>query len=558
LRRYYLETYGCAANQADSAIMRGILEGAGFEAAASPEESDVVLINTCGVKSPTEDKIIDRLAELSRSGRPLVVAGCLTLINWRRLVRAADFGAALTPRSVHRVLEAVELAAADPRGRALLDSEGPPEKPDLSIPEGLVGTVEIEDGCTFSCSFCATKLSRGTTHSYSARSIVEAVRRMVRAGAREIRLTGQDVASYRDGAGGAELDLVGLVELIDSEVEGDYRLRIGMMTPVLAWRLSGRLPELYGRARVYKFAHIPVQSGSDRVLRLMRRGHGADLFLELVRRLRSRVPMLTLETDVIVGHPGEDEEDFRMTLDLLRATEPDVVNLSKYSNRPGTEASRMEQLPSQVVAERSREAHREVMRMMEKRNSRWMGWRGRALVLERGTRPGTMIARNDWYKPIVIGGGARLLGRWIEVSVDGYTPVHLNGIVLSEDVSDRERIEDGVSGQAGAPRRARAVDRGRGHTGGGRQGAGGGAQGGRGPLGVRPRGPGQGRRPAGVRERPHARGDVAPQGLRGRAPPPRVAGARVEHRGGDGPGVDILGKLGGRRGAAGLRNHLVH
>ncbi|MGC8556072.1 MAG: tRNA (N(6)-L-threonylcarbamoyladenosine(37)-C(2))-methylthiotransferase, partial [Conexivisphaera sp.] len=161
---YYLETYGCAANQADSDLMASVLEGAGFRSAAAPEESDVIVVNTCGVKSPTENKIVDRLARLSRMGKPLVVAGCLTKINWDRLVMSAEFGAALTPSSVHRVLEAVEAAMRDPRGRLLLDSAAPPDKPALARPRGgLIGTLEIEDGCTFSCSFCATKFSRGST-----------------------------------------------------------------------------------------------------------------------------------------------------------------------------------------------------------------------------------------------------------------------------------------------------------------------------------------------------------------------------------------------------------
>ncbi len=444
--RYYIETYGCAANQADGEIMSGLLEGAGHVPSDGPEGADVLVVNTCGVKSPTEDKVISRLRELSRLGRPIVVAGCLPLINWARLAREADFGAALTPRSVHRVVEAVEAAVANPHGRTLLDSPAPPDKPALQrAPRGLVGTIEIEDGCLMSCSFCATKFSRGVAHSYSAQSIVDAARRMVESGVLELRLTGQDVASYRHGA----LGLPELVELIASEVPGNYRIRIGMMTPVLAWRILDGLLRVYRLDRVYKFAHVPVQSGSDRVLRLMRRGHGAELVHRLVAALRSEFPMLTLETDVIVGHPGEEEEDFEMTLELLRAMEPDVVNLSKYWNRPGTESSRMRQLPSEVISERSRRAYREVLRIMDSRNSRWVGWRGVALVVEPGNRPGTVVARNDWYKPIVLKGGPELLGKWVEVRVTGHTPVHLNGELISEE--GRGRPEDGIPGEVRSP-----------------------------------------------------------------------------------------------------------
>jgi len=421
-----METYGCAANQADSAIMSNLLEGAGYRPTADPAQSDVVIVNTCGVKSPTENRIMDRLARLSNAGKPIVVAGCLTKINWKRLMDIANFGTALTPYSVERIVEAVDIAMRDPRGRRLIESSSPPDKPALARSDGgLIGTLEIEDGCTFSCSFCATKFSRGPAHSYSPGAIARAARRLILGGAKELRLTGQDVASYRaDG-----YDLTDLVRLVLSNVSGDYRIRIGMMTPVLARRIRDGLLPIYKLDNVYKFMHIPVQSGSDDVLRLMRRGHDVGLFRDLVNSSRASIPMLTVETDIIVGHPGEDEDDFERTLRLMELTEPDVVNLSKYSNRPGTEASRMRQLPSQVIARRSADAYHAAMRIMEERNSKWMGWSGRALILEIGSRPGTMIGRNDWYKPIVVEGGADLLGRWVDVTVDGYTPVHLNGKV---------------------------------------------------------------------------------------------------------------------------------
>ncbi|BBE41611.1 tRNA (N(6)-L-threonylcarbamoyladenosine(37)-C(2))-methylthiotransferase [Conexivisphaera calida] len=456
--RYYIETYGCAANQADGEIMSKILDDSGYERSADPRNSDVILLNTCGVKSPTENRVVSRLVELAGLGKPIVVAGCLTIINWRRLETTAGFGAALTPRSVDRVLEAVEIAKRNPSGRILLDSPEPPDKPSLTRARlgSVVGTIEVEDGCTFSCSFCATKFSRGVTYSYDPRSILDAARSMVESGVMELRLTGQDVASYRSNG----TDLPGLVELITSRIAGDYRVRIGMMTPVLAKRILDGLVRIYGLRQVYKFAHLPFQSGSERILRLMRRGHGPELIEELASYLRSNVPMMTLETDIIVGHPGEDDEDFERTLELMRSMRPDVVNISKYGNRPGTEASRMKQVPSEVVSDRSRMAYREAMRIMDERNSTWMGWKGRALVTELGMRPGTLMARNDWYKPIVVEGSADLLGKWLEVRVTGHTPVHLNGEVTSEYALESEgwSRKDGIPGQVHAAGGTRQLD----------------------------------------------------------------------------------------------------
>ena len=422
-----METYGCAANQAESEIMGGLLDRAGFHGVGSPREADLIIVNTCGVKSPTENKIIERLRRLSRLDKPLVVAGCLTRINWRRLVREVEFAVAITPYSIHRIVEAAEIAMEGGSLRLLLDSGEPPDKPALQTKMlyETIGTIIIEDGCNFGCSFCATRFARGFTHSYPPVSILEAVKRLVSSGAIEVRLTGQDVAAYRYGG----MNLPGLVQTVVGEVPGDYRVRVGMMTPVFADRIKEGLVRMFKGRKVYKFAHIPAQSGSDRVLTLMRRGHGVDLFEALISFLRREVDRLTVATDIIVGHPGEEEEDFELTLKLLERTEPDIVNLSKYGNRPGTPASRMVQVPTDIISRRSRIAYEVALRIMERRNSSWVGWEGDVKVVKMGRKLGTLIARNDWYKPIVVKGERDLLGKTLNVIVEGYTPVRLDGRV---------------------------------------------------------------------------------------------------------------------------------
>lgn len=449
--RYYIETYGCAANQADSELMESILSSAGY-ARSSLDEADFLIINTCGVKSPTENKIVHRIKELSRTGKPLIVAGCLPKINWDRLVSETSFNVALTPYTAHRVLEAVREARRGAE-HVIIDGSRPVEKPlfqGARRASGLIGVIEVEEGCNFQCSFCATKFARGTTYSYSPESIIGAVKKLVGSGVLEVRLTGQDVAAYhRDG-----VDLPELVRRIVREVGGVYRIRVGMMTPVYAYRIRRGLAGLLALTNVYKFLHIPVQTGSDRVLRLMGRGHKISLFRDLVSYLRREFGDYTLATDIIVGHPGETEEDFKLTLRLLREVGFDVVNLSKFGSRPGTRASLMKQIPSNVVAERSREAYDVCLEVMEKRNSRWVGWEGRAFVVEKGTKAGTWIARNDWYKPIVVRGGREVYGKIVEVRVEGYSAVRLDGRLVRVHEAARttgglrEGLEEGLQVEA--------------------------------------------------------------------------------------------------------------
>lgn len=423
-----METYGCAANQAESEIMGGLLDQAGFHDVGNPREADLIIVNTCGVKRPTEDKIIERLRRLSRLDKPLVIAGCLPKINWDRLIREVEFAVAITPHSVHRIVEAAEIAMEGGSSRRLLDSREPPDKPALQTKRlhERIGTIIIEDGCNFRCSFCATRFARGYTYSYPPASILGAARGLLSSGAVEVRLTGQDVAAYRYGS----MNLPGLVRTLVNEVPGDYRIRVGMMTPMFADRIRDGLVGMLEERKVYKFTHIPVQSGSDHLLALMRRGHGVELFETLISFLRGKIDRLTLATDVIVGHPGEGEDDFELTLKLLRRVEPDVVNLSKYGNRPNTPASKMVQVPTDIISKRSRMMYEAALMMMEHRNSSWVGWEGCVRIIKRGRKLGTLIARNDWYKPIVVKGEEDLLGKTLNVIVEGYTPVRLDGRIL--------------------------------------------------------------------------------------------------------------------------------
>ncbi len=428
--KYYIETYGCAANRADELVIKEALRREGWVEVAI-DDADVLILNTCGVKKPTEDRMVSRISKLSSRGKPLVLAGCLPKINPKRLLRY-EWNVAIGPSRPDRIVEACKLAVEGTR-HLLIDGDRPSDKPALiSRPlDGPIGVIEIQEGCNFSCSFCATRFARGRVVSFPPGSIIRALKDIVARGGWEIWFTGQDVATYSYEG----VDLPRLLKMA-STLEGEFMIRVGMMTPVYAEKVKKGLADVMGR-KVFRFLHLPVQSGSDKVLRIMARGHKVDLFYRLVDFFRERVKGLTLATDIIVGHPGEDEDDFELTVRLLERVKPDVVNLSKYGDRPGTPASRMKKVPSHIISRRSRYIYDMAMKTMKERNEEWVGWEGWATVTQKGTKKGTWMARNESYKPIVIHSDEYMLGRKVEVSIVGAEATHLLGRVLEVKIEAR-------------------------------------------------------------------------------------------------------------------------
>jgi MiaB-like tRNA modifying enzyme len=421
--KFHVETYGCSANRADGELMASLLLRAGFEE-ADEADADVFIVNTCGVKATTENRIFNRLKALRSSGKKIVVAGCLTRTSYGRLRRDIEYSVALDPYSVDRVVEAVRLASRGETMEELFSEKPPPNLPSLPTRtlNGVVGIVMVEEGCDFRCSFCATKAARGYTYSFDPSSIVASVCRMVSAGAKEVWLTGQDIAGYSYGSVDLPKVLKGLTEL-----EGEFRVRLGMMTPLKAHGIREGLVKALRSEKVYRMLHIPVQSGSDLILKRMRRGHKAMLFSELVDFFRGHFSHLTIATDVIVGFPGETEEDFNSTLDMLKAVKPDVVNVSKFAPRPGTVAAALKPLPTEVVARRSRTVVELCRSISRSRNEGWLGKDCRVLITEKGKREGTWVGRNDVYKPVVISSTRNILGDWVDVRIVGASDVYLLG-----------------------------------------------------------------------------------------------------------------------------------
>lgn len=270
----------------------------------------------------------------------------------------------------------------------------------------LVGIVNIEEGCLDACAFCSTHLVKGRLKSYAPEGIVEQVKRLVADGCTEIQLTGQDCACYGFDIG---TNLATLVQNILVHVPGNYKMRLGMGNPRHVCGYAGALLECFQDNRVYKFMHVPVQSGSDRILKAMNRRHTASEFRRLASEFNKRFPLATLSTDLIVGYPGETESDFRETLRLLEETRPTVCNITRFVARPGTAAARMEadaglRIPDSVKHERSAILAEAFQKIARENNALWVGKACDVVVEKPGHRAGTSIARNEAYRPVALVG----------------------------------------------------------------------------------------------------------------------------------------------------------
>lgn len=340
--KVFIQTYGCAANQADSEQIAGILKQSNYELTKNEEEADAIIVNGCSVKNKTQSKILDYIRK--NKNKKVFVGGCLTkTLDIKKYV--PEVRAVFDTNSILKIPEILETEQdhfSDKKEHRILS-------PIIRKDKGI-GIVAIGEGCLNSCTFCGTKLARGSLRSYRIGDIKRNVEKAVNEGCKTIFLSSQD-----DGCYGFDIK-TSLPELLNelTTVEGSYKIRVGMMNP---WHLNKILQELiesYKSDKIVKFLHIPVQSGSEKVLKDMKRIHTVENFKMAVKEFRSAFPNITISTDLIVGYPTEDEQDFELTCNLIKELKPEVLNISMFSSRPGTKASKLKQLPSEIIKERSR------------------------------------------------------------------------------------------------------------------------------------------------------------------------------------------------------------
>ena len=406
--KFFVESYGCTMNFGEGDELAERMMALGHEPAPTADGSDIVILNTCTVVETTEKRMIKRMNELKAAGKEVIVTGCMAKAQPGRInVRLPD-SLVIPPQDY------VDFS------RVVSERYGCQTPVENRI-YNATAIIPIAQGCRGNCSYCITRFARGTLKSYPPEKIKDRFDSLIDRGVKEILITAQDTGCY-----GADIgtDLGELLRLLLKK-EGEYRIRIGMMNPNSLRPVLDSVLDAMEDPRVYRFLHIPVQSGSDSVLKDMRRHYTSGEFFELVDRIRQRYPDLSIATDLIAGFPGETDDDHRESLALIRKLRADTINITRFSPRPGTDAFRMEQLNGRILKERSTELTEEKNRTEADVNSALVGKRFEALVTE-SSADGSVIARTLNYRPIAIKENLEL-GTFINAEVTGSFATYLVG-----------------------------------------------------------------------------------------------------------------------------------
>ncbi|WP_321505209.1 tRNA (N(6)-L-threonylcarbamoyladenosine(37)-C(2))-methylthiotransferase [uncultured Methanoregula sp.] len=370
-RRVFIETYGCRYNFGDTAKLAEILLHNGNTLVDSEEEADAVVVNTCTVVGPTERRMLRRLSQLR--SHDLYVTGCMPAVQ-REAIFAVCTPKIIPPDAIQEKYRCVRTVSG----------------------EG-VGIVQVARGCQGACTYCITRLARGPLKSFSRDEIHGQVQAFVVKGIPEIQLTAQDVSAWGMDCGGTPAELLTVL----GHIPGRYMLRVGMMNPATVMRDLDALVEAFAGNHIFRFIHLPAQSGSDRILKKMGRMYTVQDFEDIVSAFRRACPDITLMTDMIVGFCGETEEDFAGSLELIERVRPNKVNITRYSARPFTPLANEKDFPDFVKKDRSRAMNAFAEKVYTEINRPLLNRKVPVLVTEK-IRDGSVMARTPEYLGVVI------------------------------------------------------------------------------------------------------------------------------------------------------------
>lgn len=441
-KKLYIKTYGCQMNVYDSARMADVLAPLGYAPTDCPEGADMIVLNTCHIREKAAEKVYSELGRLravredaaTRGRRPLIaVAGCVAQAEGEEMLRRApQVDIVVGPQAYHRLPELVARAERAGPGRGVMDTDFPEEDkfdrlPEESRAQGPAAFLSIQEGCDKFCTFCVVPYTRGAEYSRPVVAVLDEARRLVAQGSVEITLLGQNVNAYHGEApdGGGDWGLGRLIRAL-AEIDGLERIRYTTSHP------RDVDDELIAAHRdveaLMPFLHLPVQSGSDRILSAMNRRHTADDYRRIVDRLRTARPELAMASDFIVGHPGERDADFAETLRLVTDIGFAQAYSFKYSPRPGTPAAmESDHVPDSVKAERLAGLQQLLGEHQIAFNHGCIGRRLPVLFERRGRKPGQLIGRSPYMQSVHAEAPDRLLGRIVEVDVVESHPNSLHG-----------------------------------------------------------------------------------------------------------------------------------
>ena len=431
MTKIHLKTWGCSLNKADSEFMAGLLKEARFQIVDDPEEADVLILNSCTVKGPSESSLFKEIEKYKDSYKIIIITGCISQTDPEKLKGYALVGT----KQIHKIVEVVEEALNE----NMICNLSQKENPTLELPKvrtnPVIEIIPICRGCLGNCSYCKTKAARGELISYPIKDIKMKVRRALKEGVKEIWLTAQDCGCY-----GFDID-TNLPNLLNelTRIEHDFKIRVGMMNPDHLLKIKDELIKAYQNEKVFKFLHLPVQSGNDNVLKTMNRKYQVEDFTQLVKEFKKYFLELTLATDIIVGFPGETDQQYWDTLNLVRQLSPEIVNISRFWARSKTPAKKMKkQIPGEEIKRRSRVLADIFKNIARLNNEKWLNQQMEIIINEKGQEKTNevtgkikhqWIGRNSSYKPVIVEGNYQL-GEKLKVKITKISEWDLRGEVI--------------------------------------------------------------------------------------------------------------------------------
>ena len=374
---------------------------------------------------PTEDKMVFRIQKLQKEfpDKKIIVGGCMVEIDPEKLEKIGPNVSWIGP---HQLNKSASVVNATYCGEVIRET-GFSKDSKVGVPkvsdDGLIHILQICEGCLGACTFCCTRFARGPLNSYPISDIVAEAKKAIENGACEIQLTAQDTAAFGRDSGEKLSDLIKEV----ANLEGDFRVRVGMMHPKNILNNVDEIIDAMKHPKVYDFIHLPVQSGSDKVLSDMRRGHNISQYKEIVSKFKKEIPDITLAVDIIVGYPTESDDDFDKTVELLRQIKPSLIHLSKYQHRIGAISSSLKEIPPKVMKERSKFLSEIKEEITKEENVEFLDSIQNVLVVEKGSKGG-YIAKTNNYIPVIVHDVE--LGTFVDVKITEATSTYLKSELL--------------------------------------------------------------------------------------------------------------------------------
>lgn len=425
----YFETYGCTANYNSTEIMKGLVKQAGLNITNDENFAEMIIINSCIVKEPTEEKIRRRVDDLLKQNKKIILAGCMPRLNRQKLQHPNLFLLDTTHvKDIVNLLKDIQSNQYDEKKYLSLRKEVKLNLPKVPK-EKIIGINQISEGCLGECSYCIARLAKGKLSSYPLNEIINSITHDLESGAKEIWLTSQDCANYGNDAKEHSLPKL-LKEIL--KLKYKFHLRVGMMDSNNILPILDELVEIYKNPKMFKFLHIPIQSGSNKILKSMKRKYKREDIQKIIRVFRKEFPDMHISTDIIVGYPEETDEDWKQTLELIKEMSPETINPSRIYFRQKTEAYKIpkeKRTDEKTITQRTTELGKLHKEICNENQKRFLGKEIEVLVDQIGF-PGTYLSRDENYKLIAVNSKEKILGKKIKAKIKQVSSHYLIGGIV--------------------------------------------------------------------------------------------------------------------------------